>query len=85
MRTRMYGGVGGANGQPSPYPDFRTQTCPSALLLVLVVCLNCRKAEFTIPRDELTLLAESHGPLGESLVTREPRAVINCPYRGGAT
>ena len=49
-----------------------TQTCPSALLLVLVVWLNCRKAEFTIPRDELTLMAESHGPLGESLALPIP-------------
>jgi hypothetical protein len=49
----------------------------------LVVCLNCGKAEFTIPKDELTLLAESQAPLGESLVAREPRAVYlsssKCP------
>ena len=30
----------------------------------LVVCLNCGKAEFTIPKDELTLLAESLAPSG---------------------
>jgi hypothetical protein len=41
----------GRTGNRLPYPDFRTQTCPSALLLVLVVCLNCRKAEFTIPKE----------------------------------
>jgi hypothetical protein len=32
---------------------------PVVVFPELVVCLNCGKAEFTIPRDELTLLAES--------------------------
>ena len=32
---------------------------PVLVCPVLLVCLNCGKAEFTVPKDELALLAKS--------------------------
>ena len=37
MRTRMYGGVGGEDGQPSPYPDCANRSFDATRISTVAV------------------------------------------------
>jgi hypothetical protein len=43
------------------FPELRNvNNSPVLLYPELLVCLNCGKAEFTVPKDQLVLLAKRH-------------------------
>jgi hypothetical protein len=47
------------------FPALRSvKTSPVLVYPELLVCLNCGKAEFTVPKDELALLAKGDATEG---------------------